>query len=193
MPTQTHELEKSPTSLVRYILLVMVILSLLFSSVFGAIGILILQKIGVQFTDLQRLSVTFHVLVQILFVFICAIGVYGCIAQRRKAVSLFLSLIIGQLLFSIAAGAMCLYFLFNATPSQPWDADRCIDTAYDEFTRQLCHKTPLLKGIAVALFIVMWLVEFVTIFMGNAHLSHIREELQTDIDNPKYGPDGNDC
>ncbi|KAG6839864.1 hypothetical protein C0991_010998 [Blastosporella zonata] len=121
------------SSVVRVLLLATVILSLLFSAVFGTIGIFVLKRIGSQMTDLQQMVVTFHIFIQILFALFCFLG--------------------------IASGAFCLYLLFNNTSSQPWDTDKCLMVAFDNFTRQLCMKAAVLKGLSIAMFVVMWLVE----------------------------------
>ncbi|KAF8066621.1 hypothetical protein FPV67DRAFT_1670114 [Lyophyllum atratum] len=185
---------KSPSSLVRYALLAMVVLSLSFSAVFGTIGIIVLKKIGGQMTELQQIAIWFHIFVYMLFAIFCFLGVYACIVKRRGVTSLFTSLVIGQILFSVGSGALCLYLLFNNTRAQPWDADKCLAVAFDKFTQQLCHKTKLLKGFAIAMFIVMWLVEIVTIFVGNAFLSQLHDEaIRSGKVVPKYDLDGEDC
>jgi len=166
----------------------------MFSVVFGTIGIVVLLKIGNQMTDLQQIAVWFHVFVYILFALFCFLGVYACIAKRAGIASAFTSLIIGQMVFSIGSGALILYLLFNNTPSQPWDASHCLTVAADQFTRQLCTKSGLLKGLAIAMFIVMWIVEIVTIFMANAYLWQLRTDISDlDILFPKYDLDGSDC
>ncbi|KAF5370939.1 hypothetical protein D9615_009796 [Tricholomella constricta] len=204
---------KHQSSMVRYVLLAMVVLSLLFSAVFSTIGILVLNKIGSQLTEIQQTAVWFHIFVYIIFAIFCILGVYACVVKRRGATSLFTSLVIGQILFSLGSGVLCLYLLFNNTPSQPWNANKCLAIASDSFTRELCQKSALLKGLAIAMFIVMWLVEIgksivrqfyililtqdlsaVLIFLGNAFLSQLRDEaLKFDVLDPKYDRDGDDC
>lgn len=185
---------KLQSSLVRYVLLVVIALSLSFSAVFGTVGILVLERIGSQMTELQQVAIWFHIFVYILYAILCFLGVYACIAKGAGATSLFTSLVIGQILFSIGSGALCLYLLFNTTTAQPWDTNKCLAVAFDKFTRELCRKTVLLKGLAIAMFIVTWLVEIVTIFLGNAFLSQLREEaMRLGVLDPKYDCDGYDC
>jgi len=193
-PTTTAGPLKSRSSPVRYVLLTTIALSLMFSAVFGTIGIVVLIKIGNQMTDLQQIAVWFHVFVYILFAILCFLGLYACIVKQPGVASMFTSLIIGQIVFSIGSGALILYLLFNNTPSQPWDANHCLAVAVDQFTRQLCAKTDLLKGLAIAMFVLMWIVEIVTIFMANAFLWQLRTDaLDLDILFPKYDADGNHC
>jgi len=193
-PTTPAGPPKPPSSLVRNVLLVMIALSLSFSAVFGTVGILVLERIENQMTELQQVAIWFHTFVYILYAILCFFGVYACIAKRMGAMSLFTSLVIGQILFSIGSGALCLYLLFNITTAQPWDTNKCLAAALDKFTRELCGKTDLLKGFAIAMFIVMWLVEIVTICLGNAFLSQLQKEaIRMGVLDPKYDLDGYDC
>jgi hypothetical protein len=124
---------------------------------------------------------------------------------------LYTAIIIGQLLFSIGSGVVCLYLLFQTSPSQDLGIDTCKTISFDQFTQNLCQRTPLAKGVAVASFAIMWLVEIgtsmlwshvfaqlipaiATIFVANYFLSQVREEaLHLEIVDPKYGRDGYDC
>ncbi|RDB25609.1 hypothetical protein Hypma_006122 [Hypsizygus marmoreus] len=162
---------------------------------FGAIGIVVVKRLDAQLTDLQRIAIFFHIFMSLFFAVICFLGFFACIARRASATSLYTSLILGQILFSIASGIFCIYLLFNGTSSQPWDTQKCIAAAADQFTRIFCQRSKLLKGLATAMFAIMWLVEIASIFIGNAYLSQLREEaLRLEmLDPPKYDRDGNDC
>ncbi|KAG6809655.1 hypothetical protein H0H92_015303 [Tricholoma furcatifolium] len=194
---------KPQSSLVRYTLLMTVILSLSFSAVFGAFGIVVLKKIGKlpltsatgdQLSDLEHIAVTFHIFVHLFFALFCFVGLYACLSRDRVATSLFVSFIMGQIIFSIGSGALCLYLLFDNSSSQLWNVENCLASASDNFARQLCKKTAFMKGISVAMFIVMWLVEIVTIFLANVYLSQLRDyEAQLDIFDPKDDIDGSPC
>jgi len=172
----------------------MIALCLSLSAIFDTVGIIILKKITSQMTQLQQLAVWFNIFVYVFLIISGFLGIYACIVKKRSAASLFTSLVIAQFPFSVASGALCLYLLFNNTSSQPWDTDKCMAIAFDRFTRDLCQKTDLLKGLSIATLVVTWLVEIMTILMANVFLSQLREEAaRLDMLDPKYDRDGYDC
>jgi hypothetical protein len=71
--------------------------------------------------------------------------------------SVYTSIIIGQMLFSLASGALCLYVIFDST--RAWDATKCLTIAFDPFTRNLCQRTPVVKGLTVGFLATLWVVE----------------------------------
>lgn len=92
--------------------------------------------------------------------------IYGVVQKVARYTSLFASTVIGQLVFNIASGALCLYLLFrtgsNGDPSQG-NYRQCMDVVVahpnDFFLRNLCERSPLMKGLSVGLFVFMWLTE----------------------------------
>jgi hypothetical protein len=81
-------------------------------------------------------------------------------ATARKAVtstSVYTSFVIGQLAFSLASGALLLYVIFY-TP-RAWNAAKCLNIAFDAFTKNLCQRTPLFKGLTVSLLSALWIFE----------------------------------
>jgi hypothetical protein len=71
--------------------------------------------------------------------------------------SIYTSFIIGQIAFSLASGALCLYIIFYA--AQAWDTTRCLTIAFDPLTKNVCQRTPLFKGLTVGLLSALWTVE----------------------------------
>ncbi|GLB40921.1 hypothetical protein LshimejAT787_0901360 [Lyophyllum shimeji] len=184
---------KPQPALVRYAFLGMTGLSLSFSAIFSTIGILVLKRVGSRMTELQQVAIWFHIFVYILYGMLCFLGVYACVVRRPGPTALFTSLVIGQILFSIGSGALCLYLLFNTTTAQPWDTRGCLDHAFDTFTKEVCRKSAVLKGFSIAAYIVMWLAEIgmsVTIVLGNAFLSEQQAEaMRSGALDPKYDLD----
>lgn len=85
--------------------------------------------------------------------------IYAALSKRPGLTSLCIAIILGQLLFSIGSGALCLYLLFKTSPSQDLSAFKCVAISSDLFTQNLCQRTSLTKGIAVASLTIIWLVE----------------------------------
>jgi len=174
----------------RYIFLAATILSLLFATAFATIGIIVLERLNDQFTETERIAVFFHIFLCMFFALVCLFGSYASISKHLSATSLFTSLIIGQILLSIGSGVLCIYLLF----SQPWDVNKCLTVAFDQFTKNLCQRTDVLKGVTTAMFAVLWLVEIALIFVGNAFLAHLRlESMEFERLGPKYDRDGRYC
>ena len=58
---------------------------------------------------------------------------------------------------SICSGAFALYAMFHQESRQA--INECLNGATDDATRKYCNKTvAIVKGIAVALFVIMWLL-----------------------------------
>jgi len=186
---------KSASNILRNSLLAMTMLSLLFSIIFSTVGILASIRIKTQLTDLERFALYSHIVVYIMYTIVCSFGVYAIAVKGAKQTSFYMSMVIGQILFSLASGALCLYLLFNNTTTMPWNVAQCLAVAFDSLARDLCKKTPLLKGFATAMFIVMWLVEFATIAFGNSFLSQLYEEaMRIEMLDPKhYDQDARNC
>ena len=79
--------------------------------------------------------------------------------KKTKLTSFFMAFVVGQILFSLSAGILGLYFLYNRTASRAWNTANCSTTS-DSFQTTLCRNSALMKGIATALIVVAWLVQF---------------------------------
>ncbi|KAF9465982.1 hypothetical protein BDZ94DRAFT_1159102 [Collybia nuda] len=179
---------------VRYISIILATLALLLSTIYGIVGILVLQRLNAHLTDLHRMAIYFHIFVHFSFGLISVLGFYAILLKRPGATSFYIAIVIGQLLFSIGSGAICLFLLFKPSRLQDLSSNQCISMFSDIFTRNLCQRTQLTRGLAVASLIVIWLVEIATFIVGNRFLSQLREEsMHLEMLDPKYERDGFDC
>ncbi len=90
--------------------------------------------------------------------------IYSTVQKAARYISLFVTTILGQLVFNIASGALCLYLLFRVGPNDPDQVyNKCMDVVAahpnDLFLRNLCQRSPLMKGLSVGLYVFMWLTE----------------------------------
>lgn len=154
------------------------------------------ELLDVHLTDLHRMAIYFHVFVHLSFGFICVLGfvttppysipslltytvfrICAALSKRPGVTSLCIAIVLGQLLFNIGSGALCLYLLFKTSPSQDLSADKCVAISSDLFTQNLCQRTRLMKGIAVTSLTIIWLAEIgrsiceVLAFATNTHSS----------------------
>jgi len=166
--------------------LVVVILSFLLSVTFAAMGIVVFQRIGSLFTDVQRLASYIHITIYILCPAACLSGIYAISFKKPKLISFYMSFVIGQTILSLIAGVLCLYVFYHA-PTFSWNRAQCLAIAHDSFTQDICTRGALLKGVATAFLLVMWLVEFAIMFLGNVFLSQLyEEEMRMEMFDPKY-------
>jgi len=175
-------------SFVRYTLIVLIVLSLLFSLTFATVGMLVVLRIQSEVTDLQRVAIYIHIIVYVYFTLVCAFGIYAIGVMQTYKTSIFMSLVISQILFSLGSGALCLYLLYRK------DAV-CLALFNGQFMKDLCNNGPVLQGITTALFVVMWLVEITTIILGNSYLAQLYEEaMRIEMFDPRcYDDDPRTC
>ena len=110
------------------------------------------------------------------------------------------------MVFSLASGALCIYILFDS--NHAWAASKCLTIAFDPFTKNLCRRTPVFKGLTIGFLSMLWIVEIgrwmnvlhvrafsstlsVAVIVGTSFLSQLREEtMQLELVEPKYGSNG---
>jgi hypothetical protein len=77
--------------------------------------------------------------------------------QRRKTVQVFVSMLFVELLFGLGSGTFALYLLFQKKSSET--VQHCLADVHDSFGKQLCERSPVLKGVSVALLLVICFIE----------------------------------
>jgi len=173
-------------AIVQISLLVIVIMSFLLSIAFAAIGIVVSQRLGSILSDVQRLANFAHIIVYVVCPAACFFGIYAIVRRKTLLISFYVSFLVGQLFFTLITGSLCLYVFYHI-PTFSWNKEQCLVAAHDSFTIGLCQRGPLLKGVATAFLVVIWLVEFGMIFLGNAFLNKLHEEdLRMEMFDPKY-------
>ena len=86
-------------------------------------------------------------------------------------VSIFFMILVGHLVFSIFSGSFALYNIFNVSASEA--IQKCLDTPDPDgtpSTEQDCNRGySIVKGIAVTIFILVWLLEICTSFRSHEY------------------------
>ena len=137
---------------------------------------------------------------------VITLRIYASARKNTTCTSVFTAVIIGQMVFSLASGALCIYILFDSTHA--WAASKCLTIAFDPFTKNLCRRTPVFKGLTIGFLSMLWIVEIgrwmnvlhvrafsstlsVAVIVGTSFLSQLREEtMQLELVEPKYGSNG---
>ncbi|KAF9002531.1 hypothetical protein BDQ17DRAFT_1425847 [Cyathus striatus] len=160
------------------------------------------DKLNIQLTDVQRVAVIFHIFMYILLTFGSMYGIYAAIVNYAKRARYVVPLLLSQLPFSIASGALCLFVVFhpsNATPTESGgqlqsDFDRCSAllsiSPNDGFLKEMCGRTDLIKGVCIGLFIFGWLFQMLAIYTSWVYSTGLREiEQASESSDSKYETD----
>jgi len=84
--------------------------------------------------------------------------------MRAKATQIFVALLLGQFLFGVAFGAMCMYILFKATGAVEACASIVEGSAWIQ--HNVCERTSSLKGLVVVGFLVIWFLQIITSYVS---------------------------
>ncbi|KAJ6618203.1 hypothetical protein B0H10DRAFT_2031003 [Mycena sp. CBHHK59/15] len=138
-------------------------------------GWVIVVKLNAVMSDPEVLAVDLHVCVYLLMIIFSTVGIYGALYPRHNRVSLFVSTLFVQILFSLGSGIFTLYLLFQKQSAEK--IQQCItDTnAHTLFGNQICEKPAVLKGVAVALLLVICFIEILGLILGNSYSYRLRK------------------
>ncbi|KAJ7220710.1 hypothetical protein GGX14DRAFT_694995 [Mycena pura] len=136
-------------------------------------GLIVASRLNGQLTDVQSLAVSFHVIVYVLLALFSMVGLYGTAYERRTAVQVFVSMLIVQLVFGVASGFFVLCTLFQKQSADTVQTCIAQTNAHDSFGRQLCERSSALKGVSVALLVVVCFIEIGGLVIGISYSSRL--------------------
>jgi hypothetical protein len=118
-------------------------------------------------------------------------GFIGAIIRKRSLISIYATALAFHLGFHIVSGAYALYVLFKRKNTQ--EVADCVakaDTAThldsNKVTKEVCEKAfAVARGISVAAFILVVLIELYACIIASNYASQLEEE---ETANPKYQP-----
>ncbi|KAF6760497.1 hypothetical protein DFP72DRAFT_882347, partial [Ephemerocybe angulata] len=149
-------------------------------------GSVLYNKLDLYVTDFQQVAIIMHLFVYSVLVFFCGFGLYTVIYRCRQRGSNFCAMLLGQILFEITSGSICLYFLFNDSSASDPTAQltRCMeaiaDTPQDLFVKDLCYRAPIAQGVCLAIFLFLWVLQLFTFYASNRYVSQLQEEYIVD-------------
>jgi hypothetical protein len=118
-------------------------------------------------------------------------GFVGACIKHRSFISLYFTMLCAHFVFSIVSGTFSLYALFHNEGQEA--VETCLNGANDEITKEYCGQgNDLMKGIVVATFVVIWLLELYGCIIVNNYMEQLEEEETMSyppmVSKPHVGP-----
>jgi len=125
----------------------------------------------------DEIALWFHTLLYTLLVTASTFGFIAAIFKKRRLVMAYWIILIGLLLTSIGSGAYTLYSIFVRKSQQT--IINCLNGATDDVTEQVCRNgLAIIKGVAVAVYVMTWLLEIYAIIIIYSYGKQLGEEQQ---------------
>jgi len=173
---------------VRFGVFIMTILGMLGGAAFAIFGWVESVKLKGSLSKTNEIALYIHSILYTLLAIMSLFGFIGAIGKRRTLVSVFFSMLVAHTTFSIFSGAFVLYNLFNREGADA--VQQCITGTATEAglsEAQCRHGFDVIKGIAVGIFIVVWLFEIWGCFITNSYVGQLDDEAF--VNWPKVGSD----
>ncbi|KAJ6558554.1 hypothetical protein DFH09DRAFT_1163173 [Mycena vulgaris] len=107
----------------------------------------------------NKLAYIIQIIVYGLLAILSIFGIIGAILKKRGLIRAYFAILAVHVLFSIASGVFSLYRFFQDGPD---DVNKCIDSSNstDDVVIKACQTgMSVMKGVLVAVFIFVWLME----------------------------------
>ena len=103
-----------------------------------------------------------------LYALMSLLALIGAIAKQRGLIRGFFVFLMVHVILSIVTGSFFLYTVFQNAPAS---VNQCITTTTASMPRQACQKAvDIYKGLAVGIFIFVWLMEICTFSDGRKNV-----------------------
>jgi hypothetical protein len=178
---------------VRFGVFILTVLSALTGTLIAAVGWVQIAKLQNQLTNSAKVAIYINSAVYTLLGVLAVFGFIGACIKNRAMISTFLSILIAHLVFSIFSGAFTLHNVFTV------DGDAIIQGCQDGngsvssdisgvgqasllISRGLSHNScvkayDVVKGISVAMFIFVWLIEIWGCVITNDYITQLDDEV----------------
>jgi len=154
-------------------------------SLLGVIGGAIICAAGwVQVYQLQfkvpdtadTIATWLHASIFTLLTLLSLFGFIGCLVKSRNSVNAYSWGLLSFIFMSILSGSFTLWTIFNKPYTQA-DYLKCLDGATDEATKGVCRNAgSVYKGVAVTIYIVVWLVLIYAYVVIDNYVDQLDEE-----------------
>jgi len=109
-----------------------------------------------------------------LYALMSLLALVGAIARKRGLIRAFFVFLTVHVILSIISGSFFLYALFQNAPAA---VNECITTTTASMPREACQKAvDIYKGLAVGIFIFVWLMEIWGCVIVNDYTKQLEEE-----------------
>ncbi|THV06797.1 hypothetical protein K435DRAFT_834098 [Dendrothele bispora CBS 962.96] len=136
-------------------------------------GIIRLKQLGDVDMHL-KLPYIIQTLVYALYAGLSMLGLLGAICKRIGLIKAFVFTLTIHVLLSLASGGYSIYQYFKDAPDT---VQSCINGHTDDVTIETCKKgVSVMKGVMVALFVFVWLMEIWGVFIVRSYKDQLDEE-----------------
>jgi len=129
----------------------------------------------------NKVSLIIQIIIYILLAILSVFGLIGAISRKRSFVRSYLWMVFVHLLLSIGLGIYAIVHNFKDAPKY---IDECVSGSEDPSVLKSCEDgSKLFKGIMIAVFIFVWLLEIWACSIVNSYSNQLREEEVKDPEN----------
>jgi len=163
---------------VRFGVFILSLLGVIGAGILAAAGwVQVYQLRSHQSDTADTVAVWLHAGIFTLLTLLSVFGFIGCLARSRNSVNAYSWGLLTFIIISIFSGAYTLWALFN----KPYTQDQylaCMNGATDEGAQAICGNSGrVYKGIAVAVYIVMWLFMIYAYVIVDNYIDQLDEEM----------------
>jgi hypothetical protein len=129
----------------------------------------------------NKVALVVQIVIYILLAIVSVFGLIGAISRKRSFVRSYLWMVFVHLLLSIGLGIYAIVHNFKDAPKY---IDECASGSDDPSVLKSCQDgSKLFKGIMIAVFIFVWLLEIWACSIVNSYSNQLREEEVKDSEN----------
>jgi hypothetical protein len=175
---------------VRLGVFVLTILGMFGGGLLAVVGWMQSLKLQGTLPKSNEVAMFIHSGLYTLLALVSIFGFIGAIVRHRTMVYIFFVILVAHLTFSIFSGAFALYNLFHSIGDDA--IQKCIDSAANTTDGQTptspddCrHGFDVVRGVAVGVFILVWLLEIWGCFITNSYVNQLEDEMEANTRWPK--------
>ncbi|KAJ7497109.1 hypothetical protein FB451DRAFT_215881 [Mycena latifolia] len=122
----------------------------------------------------NKLAYIIQIIVYGVLAILSVSGIIGAIFKKRGLIRAYFAILTVHVLFSVASGVFSLYRFFGDAPD---DVNKCINNSTDDVAIQACQKgMSVMKGVLIAVFIFVWLMEIWGCLIVKSYSTQLGEE-----------------
>lgn len=143
-------------------------------STMGWIQVSQLRQHPLTTTDTVALYV--HSVLFTILALLSLFGFVGALIKQRDFVNAYASGLMLYLVLSLVSGIYALYALFHQNSQA--QITKCLNGVSDNVTKQVCNNgIAIMKGVAVALYVVMWLLIIYAYIIVSNYVDQLDDEM----------------
>lgn len=171
---------------VRFGVFVMTVLGALGGSAIAVLAWIQTQRLKGSVSNTDEIALYVQASIYTLLGILSVVGFIGACSRSPTLISIYFSMLVAHLGFSIFSGAFSLYAMFHGDGRAM--LDQCISTSADEVAQAAAKGTTLdagvecqkalniFRGLAVGAFVFIWLLEIYCCFIVHDYSAQLDEE-----------------